>query len=227
VRLNNMGRCGWRVVRQGFRGGGRSHRGSSPLSAINTAVGALIGLHYMLARDGEMPKRFTRLTRMACLDAVEHRCDLPILVVAFGEPGQLDGALRNRGRRSHRCESGSCTFNWLCLCVGRATHHGMTFLVLFAAEITIAKTKPDALFFACCVLGLGFGLRNYAQRRRGFARSPSAKKSRRRCLQGRCPTSSSSTTLARPYGRRARVDPVLRFALEEARLRQGPYTCCM
>ena len=31
------------------------------LSAVNTAMGAMIGLSYMLARDGEMPKSFTRL----------------------------------------------------------------------------------------------------------------------------------------------------------------------
>ena len=31
------------------------------LSAVNTAVGALIGLNYMMARDGEMPWAFRRL----------------------------------------------------------------------------------------------------------------------------------------------------------------------
>src|SRR4029453_18878848 len=31
------------------------------LSAVNTAIGALIGLTYMMARDGEMPRSFTRL----------------------------------------------------------------------------------------------------------------------------------------------------------------------
>src|SRR4051812_28560055 len=31
------------------------------LSAVNTAVGALIGLFYMMARDGEMPRPFARL----------------------------------------------------------------------------------------------------------------------------------------------------------------------
>ena len=31
------------------------------LSAVNTAVGAMIGLIYMLARDREMPHQFTKL----------------------------------------------------------------------------------------------------------------------------------------------------------------------
>src|SRR5581483_8369930 len=31
------------------------------LSAVNTAISALIGLLYLLARDGEMPRPFTRL----------------------------------------------------------------------------------------------------------------------------------------------------------------------
>src|SRR5207245_2483800 len=33
------------------------------LSAVNTAVAALIGLFYLLARDGEMPRPFARLNR--------------------------------------------------------------------------------------------------------------------------------------------------------------------
>ncbi len=44
----------------------------------------------------------------------------------------------------------------------------VTFVILFVVEVTIAKTKPAALFFAACVLGVGFGLRWYAMKRAGF-----------------------------------------------------------
>ena len=41
---------------------------------------------------------------------------------------------------------------------------GATFLVLALVEVTIAKTKPDALFFAVCVLGVGLGFRAYSHK---------------------------------------------------------------
>src|SRR4029077_13617058 len=44
----------------------------------------------------------------------------------------------------------------------------VTFVILFCVEVTIAKTKPAALFFASCVLGVGFGLRWYAMKRAGI-----------------------------------------------------------
>jgi uncharacterized membrane protein len=36
---------------------------------------------------------------------------------------------------------------------------GITFAILLAVEITLAKTKPNALFFIVCILGVGMGLR--------------------------------------------------------------------
>ena len=45
---------------------------------------------------------------------------------------------------------------------------GLTFIVLAAVEVTIAKTKPEALFFAMCVLGVGYGLRAYSHKLSGL-----------------------------------------------------------
>ena len=45
---------------------------------------------------------------------------------------------------------------------------GATFLLLFAIEVTLAKTKPDALFFVTCVLIGGLGLRAYTLKRQGL-----------------------------------------------------------
>ena len=141
------------------------------LSAVNTAVAALIGLTYMLARDGEMPKRFTWLNPhgvpwLPLAIAVA----LPIIVVAVaGNLESLMGLYAIGVVGAITVNLGSCTFNRsLRLRWYERAIMGMTFLILFAVELTVAKTKPDALFFACCVLGLGFSLRNYAQRRAGL-----------------------------------------------------------
>src|SRR5207237_8668715 len=60
---------------------------------------------------------------------------------------------------------GSCSFNRE-LDLGWFQRFIMlsTFLVLFAVEVTIAKTKPDALFFDCRVLGIGIVLCFYSHK---------------------------------------------------------------
>jgi nucleotide-binding universal stress UspA family protein len=98
-----------------------------------------------------------------------------------------------------------------------------TFIVLFAIEITIAKTKPAALFFATCVLGSGFGLRWFALKRAGFetvmlTREQAAIVTSPERLQNLRPNFAPGQAIlvaARGF------TPVLRFALEEAKLRQG------
>ena len=59
------------------------------LSAVNTSIAALIGLLYLLARDGEMPRPFARLNthgvpRLPLLIATA----MPLLVVLFS-PDQI------------------------------------------------------------------------------------------------------------------------------------------
>jgi nucleotide-binding universal stress UspA family protein len=41
-------------------------------------------------------------------------------------------------------------------------------VILALVELTIAKTKPDALFFAVCVLGVGLGFRAYSHKIAGL-----------------------------------------------------------
>ena len=97
-----------------------------------------------------------------------------------------------------------------------------TFAVLFAVELTIAKTKPDALFFAVCVLGVGFALRAYSQKRAGL-RTLTV---REELAVHVAPELSPDFHLNLGGGQSILVaarglTPVLRFALEEARLRQA------
>jgi amino acid transporter/nucleotide-binding universal stress UspA family protein len=196
------------------------------LSAVNTAIVALIGLLYLLARDGEMPQAFARLNPHGVpYIPVIIATTLPLMVVAFS-PGQLSlmelyaigvvGAIT--------VNLGSCVFNRT---LGLNWHERglmvVTALILLAVELTLAKTKPNALFFIICIVLAGFALRAFAQRKAagvGVAGTPLAA-----AAPGatRIPRDLAATTvLTQTILVAARGwTPVLRFALEEARLRSA------
>lgn len=201
------------------------------VSAVNTAIAALIGLFYMLARDEEMPQSFTRLNGfgvpwwpMALAIA------LPIGVLGltlFGEAEHglvmLAGLYAIGVVGAIAVNLGSCTFNRnLPMHWAERGIMGLTFVVLFAVELTIAKTKPDALYFTLIIVSLGFALRAWSQRRAGL----------------RTVTVDESVAAAlvehdlRPFNMNLEegkallvaatdVTPVLEYAMEEARLRKA------
>ena len=195
------------------------------LSAVNTAIAALIGLLYLLARDGEMPRQFGRLNSHGVpWVPMAIATGLPLVVVA-ASPDQLSlmelyaigvvGAIT--------VNLGSCLFNkklrlrWFEIIVMAAS-----FLVLLAVEITLAKEKHNALFFICCILGGGLGLRAYAQRRAGFRtitvrQEIAAAVAPESAADFRVNIGPGQTILVAARG----TTPVLRFALEEAQLRKG------
>jgi amino acid transporter/nucleotide-binding universal stress UspA family protein len=195
------------------------------LSAVNTAIGALIGLTYMMARDGEMPRTFTRLNAhgvpwiplgIAVL--------LPLTVAALAADLQALAGLYAIGVvGAITVNLGSCAFNrQLPLKWYERGVMGLTFVVLAAVELTIAKTKSDALFFACCVVGAGLGLRAWAQRRAGL-RTVTVPE---HLAASVAPELTPGWKLDLKPGQSILVaarglTPVLGFALEEARLRQG------
>ncbi len=196
------------------------------LSAVNTAVAAQVGLIYLLARDGELPRVFTRLNRhgvpwwpwvlAALLPAVTvaaSGADIEVLarLYAIGVVGAITVNL------------GSCTFNpRLALKAGERIGMALTFVILFLVELTIAKTQHDALFFAICIVGIGLGLRGYTQRRAGL-RTVTVRKEIAAAV---APEARTGLEVNLKPGQGVMVaarglTPVLRFALEEARLRQG------
>jgi nucleotide-binding universal stress UspA family protein len=195
------------------------------LSAVNTAVAAMIGLIYMLARDQEMPRQFTRLNShgvpwQALLAAV----GLPlVLVIVSADLDTLAGMYAIGVVGAITVNLGSSCFNKrLGLNFGEFTIMLFTFIVLALVEVTIAHTKHDALFFASCVLAMGFGLRWYALKRAGLetviltremavVRKPESLAN----LKPNLAPGQSILVAARGF------TPVLRYALEEARLRQG------
>jgi nucleotide-binding universal stress UspA family protein len=195
------------------------------LSAVNTAVAAMIGLMYMLARDREMPRPFTRLNLQGVpifplVAAVALPCVLVILsrhlddlanMYAIGVVGAITVNLGS-----------SCFNKRLRLSWWEFSIMLVTFLILFTIEITIAKTKPAALFFAVCVLGIGFSLRWLAMKRAGIE-SVMIPRELAAVLQ---PESVEALRPSFVPGQAILVaargiTPVLRFALEEARLREG------
>lgn len=195
------------------------------ISAVNTAIGALIGLSYIMGRDEEMPKAFTRLNRHGVpAIPLAIATGLPIIVTFFSNRLESLAGLYAIGViGAITVNLGVCTFNRaLDLRWYERLTLGSTFVVLFAVEFTIAKTSNDALLFAVCVLGLGLGLRSYAQKKAGLrsltvSEHLAAHVSPESTPGFKINLSGGQSVLVAARG----LTPVLRFALEEAKLRQG------
>jgi amino acid transporter/nucleotide-binding universal stress UspA family protein len=196
------------------------------LSAVNTAILAVIGVIYMMALDGDFPRPLGRLNRngvpgIPLLLATV----LPVVILLFTHNFEALAGLYAIGVvGAITVNLGACTVNprlrvnW----VERGLLAG-TFLVLLAVELTIAYTNPHALFFALCVCGTGISLRAYSHKITGL---------RTLTISSEVAevVSPASIERLRPKmiegGQRIMVaargtNPVLRFALEEAKLRQG------
>lgn len=195
------------------------------LSAANTAMVAMIGVFYMMARDGEMPRQLGKLNR--------HGVPIIPLAVAVGLPAfilivvtdfnSLAGLYAIGVVGAITLNLGSCTFNRaLDLKTWERALFAFTFVVLFLVEMTLAKEKHDALFFVMCILLVGLGLRSYAQKRQGLVsitlthdvaelvKPETIERLRPRLLEGQ-------RIMVAARG----VTPVLRFALDEAVLRKA------
>ncbi len=194
-------------------------------SAVNTAVVALIGVVYMMAQDGEMPRQLARLNRhgvpfIPLVAAVA----IPIVVLAVTKDFEALAGLYAIGVvGAITVNLGSCTFNKrLALPWYQRLIMGATFVVLFAVELTIAKTKPDALFFAICVLGIGLALRAYSHKLSGLKTLTLTRK----VAEMVTPDLHTTMEPRLEEGQKILVatrgiNPVLNFALEEAQLRKA------
>jgi amino acid transporter/nucleotide-binding universal stress UspA family protein len=195
------------------------------LSAVNTAIAALIGLIYMMARDGEMPKSLTRLNNYGVpFLPLVIATTAPIIVVVFtSRLESLAGLYAIGVVGAITVNLGACFFNQhLKLAWHERAVMGFTFVVLFTVEVTLAKTKPDALFFAVCVLGIGFGFRTYSQRRAGFRTLTVSHEVAAHVAPEMAPNFQFNYQDGQKILVAARgMTPVLRFGLEEAHLRKG------
>jgi nucleotide-binding universal stress UspA family protein len=195
------------------------------LSAVNTAVTATIGALYLMARDGEMPRSFCRLNLhgvpwlpMAAATV------LPLVVLLFTNDMTFLTNLYAIGViGAITVNLGSCSFNAkLPLKPVERITMGLTFIILLAAEVTIAYTKHDALFFVVCILTVGMTLRGWAQRRAGLrtitvTKEVAAQFAPETATEVRLDLGPAQAIMVAARG----VTPVLSYALDEARLRQS------
>jgi nucleotide-binding universal stress UspA family protein len=193
------------------------------VSAANTAIVAMIGLMFMMARDGEMPVQFKRLN--------SHGVPLIPLLVAVGLPiivlltatdfESLSGLYAIGVVGAIAVNLGSCTFNrGLDFTWYDRLLFGVTFLILSAVELTLAHTKHDALFFVVCVLGAGLGVRAYAQKRQGLttvSRELASLVDPAKIAVLRSVMREGEKIMVAARG----ITPVLRYAIEEAQLRKA------
>lgn len=193
------------------------------LSAVNTAVAALVGLLFMVSRDGEMPQSFARLNRHGVpLAPLAISVALPILIL-FISPGlESLAGLYAIGVVGAICVNlSSCTLNTtLPLKWYERSLMAVTAAILIMVELTLARTKPDALFFVSCVLIIGLLLRTWAQRHAGMTTvtmpvSVASLIDPHVLEKINAPPIDSPRILLCLRG----ITPVLGFAIEEARLR--------
>src|SRR5216110_3233921 len=195
------------------------------LSAANTAIVAMIGLLYMMARDREMPRQFRRLNRHGVPTwPLAIAIGLPVVVLLFATSfTSLAGLYAIGVVGAITVNLGSCTFN---RSMGFTWYDhvlfGITFVILAFVELTLAHTKLDALQFVLAVLIGGLALRAYTQKLQGLTTltvtrqvaamvTPDLVAS----MQPRLQEGQKIMVAARG------VTPVLSFALEEAQLRKA------
>jgi len=132
------------------------------LSAVNTAVGAMVSIQYVMSRDRELPHWFTRLNWfgvpwIALLPAV----GLPILILCFvTNLEQLADLYAIGVVGAITINLGSCSTNrQLPLKLFERLGMGLLAVILLAIELTLAYDEPHALYFASAVLVVGLGMR--------------------------------------------------------------------
>lgn len=195
------------------------------LSAVNTAIAALIGLLFMMSREGDMPRGFSKLNSHGVpLVPLLIATGLPVLVLLVSNNFEALAGLYAIGVVGAICVNlGSCATNLkLPMHWSERGLMGMTFLILTAVEITLAKTKPEALFFVVCVLVVGLALWAYSQRLSGIrtltvSREVAAIVRPEVVETMRHPAEQAAKILVSVRG----LTPVLGFAFDEAELRKA------
>jgi amino acid transporter/nucleotide-binding universal stress UspA family protein len=196
------------------------------ISAANTAMVAMIGVFYMMARDGEMPRQFTKLNHYGVpIIPLALAVGLPCIVLVMAADFEVLAGLYAIGVvGAIAVNLGSCTFNkGLGLKFWERGLFGFTFVVLLCVELTLAHEKHEALFFVMLVLILGLGLRAYAQKRAGLetltvtAELAQMVKPEAIAALRAHELKEGAKILVAARG----ITPVLKYALEEAQLRKA------
>ena len=198
------------------------------LSAVNTAIGGMVSLLYVMARDREIPDPFSNLNKYGVpWLALIVSTILPVLVLDVVDSVEGLSHLYAIGVvGAIAINVGSCAFaRQLNLRRRERVTMVLTLIILACVWTTIAMTKLPALMFVAAVLAAGLGIREYTQRRP--KRAPAAP-----AAAPAAPTAAATPAPQPPPARAttpflgARVlvaargwTPALQFAIEECRTR--------
>ncbi len=135
------------------------------LSAVNTAIVALIGISYLMSRDGELPPRFQKLNEFGVphLGLLMATLIPVILVLTVKDVGGLAELYAVGVVGAIATNLGACsTDKKLGLAAWERSLMFVTFLIMLAIEISLFADKPSARIFAMSVLLAGLVLRGLA-----------------------------------------------------------------
>jgi amino acid transporter len=195
------------------------------LSAANTAIVAMIGLLYMMSRDGEMPRQFKRLNRHGVPKwPLFIAISMPVVVLLFAANFTALAGLYAIGVvGAITVNVGSCAFNrtkgftWY-----DHVLFGITFVILAFVELTLAHTKLDALQFVLAVLIGGLALRAYTQKLQGLTTLTVTREVARMVTPDLVTSMRPRLEEGQKIMVAARgITPVLSFAIDEAQLRKA------
>ncbi len=138
------------------------------LSAVNTAIGGLVAIQYLMSRDGELPPLFRQLNRFGVpqIGAIVATVVPGALVMLVSDisgladlyaVGVVGAIATNLGATS--------TDRKLDLKSWERTLMFITFLVMAAIEISLLVDKPNARVFAVTILAIGLVMRGLAVER--------------------------------------------------------------
>jgi nucleotide-binding universal stress UspA family protein len=195
------------------------------LSAVNTAIAALLGLLFMMAREGDMPQGFASLNKFGVpVVPLAIAAGMPCVILLFTDNFEALAGLYAIGVVGAICLNlGSSALNkdlqmkWF-----ERGLMGFTAAILVAVEFTLAQTKHDALFFVVCVLVGGLALWAYSRRLTGVttltvSREVAQIVKPETIEKLRAPAAETQKILVSVRG----LTPVLSFALDEAEIRKA------
>jgi amino acid transporter len=135
------------------------------LSAVNTAIVALIGISFLMSRDGELPPQFQKLNEFGVpnLGLIAAAVIPAILVVAVKDMSGLADLYAVGVVGAIATNLGACsTDKKLRLATWERVTMFFTFLIMLAIEFSLLVDKPSARIFAMTVLLAGLFLRGLA-----------------------------------------------------------------
>jgi amino acid transporter/nucleotide-binding universal stress UspA family protein len=135
------------------------------LSAVNTAIGALVAISFLMSRDGELPPRFQKLNQFGVpnLGLIVATVIPAILVLAVKDVGGLADLYAVGVVGAIATNLGACsTDRKLGLVTWERALMLVTFVIMVAIELSLFGYKPAARVFAFTVLTVGLILRGLA-----------------------------------------------------------------